>query len=38
MKLQQVLSIARKAIDEFHMIEDGDKIAIPGIDDKNAIS
>lgn len=28
MKLQQVLSIARKAIDEFHMIEDGDKIAI----------
>lgn len=28
MKLQQVLSIARKAIDEFHMIEDGDKIAV----------
>lgn len=28
MKLQQVLSIARKAIDEFHMIEDGDRIAV----------
>lgn len=28
MKLQQVLSIARKAIDEFHMIEEGDKIAV----------
>ena len=28
MKLQKVLSLARKAIDEFNMIEDGDKIAI----------
>lgn len=28
MKLQQVLSITRKAVDEFHMIEDGDKIAV----------
>lgn len=28
MKLQQVLSVARKAIDEFHMIEEGDKIAV----------
>lgn len=28
MKLQQVLSLVRKAIDEYHMIEDGDKIAI----------
>ena len=28
MKLQQVLSHVRKAIDDFHMIEDGDKIAI----------
>ena len=28
MKLQQVLSYARRAIDDYHMIEDGDKIAI----------
>lgn len=28
MKLQQVLSVARKAIDDYHMISDGDKIAI----------
>lgn len=28
MKLQQVLSLTRKAIDDFHMIEPGDKIAI----------
>lgn len=28
MKLQQLLSITRKAVDEFHMIEDGDKIAV----------
>lgn len=28
MKLQQVLSVVRKAIDEYNMIEDGDKIAI----------
>lgn len=28
MKLQQVLSITRKAIDEYHMIEEGDKIAV----------
>lgn len=28
MKLQQVLSITRKAVDEYHMIEEGDKIAV----------
>ncbi len=28
MKLQQVLSFVRKAIDDYHMIEEGDKIAI----------
>lgn len=28
MKLQQVLSYTRRAIDDFHMIEDGDKIAV----------
>lgn len=28
MKLQQVLSIVRKAIDDYHMITEGDKIAI----------
>ena len=28
MKLQQVLSHVRKAIDDFHMIEEGDKIAV----------
>lgn len=28
MKLQQVYSITRKAIDDYHMIEDGDKIAV----------
>lgn len=28
MKLQQVLSVVRKAIDDYHMITDGDKIAI----------
>lgn len=28
MKLQQVLSITRKAIDDYHMIEEGDKIAV----------
>jgi len=28
MKLQQVLSNVRKAIDDYHMIEDGDRIAI----------
>lgn len=28
MKLQQVLSHIRKAIDDYHMIEDGDKIAV----------
>ena len=28
MKLQQVLSITRKAIDDYHMIEAGDNIAI----------
>ena len=28
MKLQQVLSYTRRAIDDYHMIEDGDKIAI----------
>lgn len=28
MKLQQVLSFVRKAIDDYHMIEEGDKIAV----------
>jgi tRNA(Ile)-lysidine synthase TilS/MesJ len=28
MKLQQLLSYTRKAIDDYHMIEEGDKIAI----------
>lgn len=28
MKLQQVMSLTRKAIDDYHMIENGDKIAI----------
>lgn len=28
MKLQQVLSVVRKAVDDYHMIEEGDKIAI----------
>lgn len=28
MKLQQVLSVVRKAIDDYHMIEEGDKIAV----------
>ena len=28
MKLQQVLSYVRKAIDDYHMIEEGDKIAV----------
>lgn len=28
MKLQQLLSYTRKAVDDYHMIEDGDKIAI----------
>ena len=28
MKLQQVLSYVRRAVDDYHMIEDGDKIAI----------
>ena len=28
MKLQQVLSYVRRAIDDYHMIEDGDKIAV----------
>lgn len=28
MKLQQVYSITRKAIDDYHMIEEGDKIAV----------
>lgn len=28
MKLQQVLSIVRKAVDDYHMIEDGDRIAV----------
>ena len=28
MKLQQVLSVTRKAVDEFSMIQDGDKIVI----------
>ena len=28
MKLQQVLSYVRKAVDDYHMIEEGDKIAV----------
>lgn len=28
MKLQQVLSVVRKAVEDYHMIDDGDKIAV----------
>lgn len=28
MRLQQVLSYVRKAVDDYHMIEEGDKIAV----------
>ena len=28
MKLQKLLSYVRRAIDDYHMIEDGDKIAV----------
>ena len=28
MKLQQVLSYVRKAVDDYHMIQNGDKIAV----------
>ena len=28
MKLQQLLSVTRKAVDEFQMIQEGDKIAV----------
>ena len=28
MKLQQVLSYVRRAIDDYHMIEEGDRIAV----------
>ena len=28
MRLQQLLSVTRKAVDGFHMIEDGDHIAV----------
>ena len=28
MKMQQVYSVVRKAIDDYHMIDEGDKIAI----------
>ena len=28
MKLQQVMSYVRRAVDDYHMIEDGDKIAV----------
>ena len=34
MKLQQVLSVTRKAVDEFQMIQKGDKIAV-GVDASN---
>ena len=30
MKLQQLLSYTRKAVDEYQMIEDGDHIVEPG--------
>ena len=32
MKIQQLYSYTRKAIDDYHMIEEGDKIAV-GISD-----
>ena len=38
MKLQQVLSITRKAIDDFHMIESGDKIAVGISGGKNSLT
>ena len=28
MKLQKLMSLTRKAVDEFHMIQEGDKIAV----------
>ena len=28
MKLQRLMSLTRKAVDDYHMIEDGDKIAV----------
>ena len=28
MKLQKVYSVVRKAIDDYHMIDEGDKIAV----------
>ena len=36
MKLQQVLSLVRKAVDDFHMIEPHDRIAV-GISGGKAI-
>lgn len=38
MKLQQLLSYTRKALDDYHMIEDGDKIAIGISGGKDSLS
>ena len=38
MKLQQVLSYVRKAIDDYHMIDDGDRIAIGISDGKDSLT
>ncbi len=38
MKLQQVLSYVRKAVDEYHMIEEGDRIAVGVSGGKDSIT
>ena len=38
MKLQKLLSLTRKAVDEFSLIEDGDKIAVGVSGGKDSLS